>query len=185
VVAASVKAKALTPTVNLWFGAKLIAGETGVVLNDEMDDFSLEPGVANGFGLVGSSQNLPAGGKRPLSSMSPTIVHDGRGVVLVVGAAGGPTIISATLQVILQSLEGQKDVQAALSAPRLHDQWSPPTLSVEPELGYDVIEGLKSRGQTVREVGHIGVANAVARAREGEGWEAGAEPRSPSSPAGY
>jgi gamma-glutamyltranspeptidase/glutathione hydrolase len=185
VVDAEGNAVALTTTVNLWFGAKLIAGDTGIVLNDEMDDFSLDPAVANGFGLLGSAQNAPAGGKRPLSSMSPTIVRDTNGVVLVVGAAGGPTIISATLQVILQMLEGKKDVQAAIAAPRLHDQWSPAVLSVEPEFGFDVLENLKKRGQILREAGHIGKANAVSRAPDGRGWDAAAEPRSASTPAGY
>jgi gamma-glutamyltranspeptidase/glutathione hydrolase len=117
--------------------------------------------------------------------MSPTIVRDTNGVVLVVGAAGGPTIISATLQVILQMLEGKKDVQAAIAAPRLHDQWSPAVLSVEPEFGFDVLENLKKRGQILREAGHIGKANAVSRAPDGRGWDAAAEPRSASTPAGY
>ena len=93
---------ALTTTVNLTFGAHLVAGKTGIVLNDQMDDFSLTPGLPNAFGLIGNEQNAVAPGKRPLSSMTPTIAveADGR-VKVVVGAAGGPTIISSTAQVLM------------------------------------------------------------------------------------
>lgn len=183
VVDAAGNAVALTTTINLGFGAKRIAGKTGIVLNDEMDDFAIQPGVPNGFGLIGSAQNAVAPGKRPLSSMTPTIVLDGEAVRLVAGAAGGPTIITATLQVILNVIDWKMDVQSAISAARIHDQWVPEFLMVEPEVSRDVVAALAARGQKVKPMPHIGVANAIVR-RPG-GLDAAAEPRSPSRPAGY
>ena len=129
-------AVALTSTVNLGFGAHLVAGKTGIVLNDEMDDFSLQPGVPNAFGLIGNEQNAIAPRKRPLSSMTPTIAIDDAGQVrVVVGAAGGPTIITATAQVLLNVVDWKMDAQAAIEAPRIHDQWFPEVLSAEPAIG--------------------------------------------------
>ena len=90
-----------------------------------MDDFSIAPGTPNAFGLVGNAQNAVAPGKRPLSSMSPTVVLEGDAVKMVVGGAGGPTIISGTLQVLLNVLDGKLDAQAASAAPRIHHQWQP------------------------------------------------------------
>jgi gamma-glutamyltranspeptidase / glutathione hydrolase len=197
VIDAEGNAVALTTTVNLGFGAKVVAGRTGIVLNDEMDDFSLQPGVPNGFGLVGSTQNAVAPGKRPLSSMTPTIILDGDGdgdgdgggdgerVKLVTGAAGGPTIISATLQAVLNVVDWKLDAQAAISAARIHHQWTPEVLMLEPDIPRDVADNLAARGHKTHASpsGHIGVANMVVRA--GDTLEAAAEPRSPSSPAGY
>jgi gamma-glutamyltranspeptidase / glutathione hydrolase len=184
VVDADGNAVALTTTVNLGFGAKLVAGKTGVVLNDQMDDFAMQPGVPNGFGLIGSAQNAVAPGKRPLSSMTPTIVLDGDGVRLVLGAAGGPTIISATTQVLLNVVDWKLDAQEAIAAPRIHHQWFPEILMTEPELAPDVTDALTKRGHKVREIPHIGVSNLIVRRPDGS-LEAAAEPRSPSTPAGY
>jgi gamma-glutamyltranspeptidase/glutathione hydrolase len=184
VVDADGNAVALTTTVNLGFGAKLVAGKTGIVLNDQMDDFAMQPGVPNGFGLIGSAQNAVAPGKRPLSSMTPTIVLDGERVRLVAGAAGGPTIISATTQVLLNVVDWKLDAQAAIAAPRVHHQWFPEILMTEPELARDVSDALAKRGHKVREIPHIGVANLIVRNADGT-LEAAAEPRSPSTPAGY
>jgi gamma-glutamyltranspeptidase/glutathione hydrolase len=183
VVDAEGNAVALTTTVNLGFGARLVAGKTGVVLNDQMDDFAVQPGVPNGFGLIGSAQNAVAPGKRPLSSMTPTIVADDDGVRLVAGAAGGPTIITATAQVILNVIDFKLDAEAAIAAPRIHDQWFPEVLLVEPEIPRDVVQGLTARGQKVKEIPHVGVSNLIVRSKAG--LEAAAEPRSPSQPAGY
>ena len=177
-------AVALTTTVNLGFGAKLIAGKTGIVLNDQMDDFAIQPGVPNGFGLVGSTPNAVAPNKRPLSSMSPTIVLDGDDVRAVVGAAGGPTIISATAQVLLNVVDWKMDAEAAMAAPRIHHQWFPEVLMLEPEIPRDVADALVSRGHKVKEIPHIGVSNLIVRNKDG-GLEVAAEPRSPSTPAGY
>jgi gamma-glutamyltranspeptidase / glutathione hydrolase len=183
VIDAEGNAVALTTTVNLGFGAKVVAGKTGILLNDQMDDFSLEPGVPNAFGLVGSTQNAVAPGKRPLSSMTPTIVLDGDRVKMTAGAAGGPTIITATTQVLLNVLDFGLDAQAAVSAPRVHDQWMPEVLSIEPDIVVDVRQGLEKRGQKLRELPRIGVANAIVRTERG--LEAAAEPRSAGAPAGY
>jgi len=191
VVDADGNAVALTTTVNLGFGSHVVAGKTGIVLNDQMDDFSMQPGAPNGFGLIGSAQNAVAPGKRPLSSMTPIIVTgpktDGagsEGVRLVAGAAGGPTIITATTQVLLNVVDFKMDAEAAISAPRIHDQWFPEVLLVEPEIPRDVIDGLVARGQKVKEIPHVGVSNLIVRSASG-GLEAAAEPRSPSQPAGY
>src|SRR3569623_1363396 len=125
VVDAEGNAVALTTTVNLGFGAHLVAGDTGIVLNDQMDAFARQPGVPNGFGLIGSAQNAAAPRKRPLSSMTPLIALDDKGVKLVAGAAGGPTIITATLQAFLNVVDFAMDAPAAIAAPRIHDQWFP------------------------------------------------------------
>jgi gamma-glutamyltranspeptidase / glutathione hydrolase len=184
VIDAEGNAVALTTTVNLGFGAHLVAGKTGIVLNDQMDDFSLTPGLPNAFGLIGNEQNAVAPRKRPLSSMTPTIAVDGDGRVrVVVGAAGGPTIISATAQVLLNVVDWKLDAQAAVAAPRIHDQWFPDELRVEPEIVRDVVDNLTRRGHKVQEAAHIGTANVLVRTDRG--IEAGAEPRSPSAPAGY
>jgi gamma-glutamyltranspeptidase/glutathione hydrolase len=184
VIDADGNAVALTSTINLSFGAHLIAGKSGIVLNDQMDDFSLQPGVPNAFGLIGNEQNAIAPGKRPLSSMTPTIAvdHDGR-VRIAVGAAGGPTIITATAQVLLNVVDGKMDAQAAIAAPRLHHQWTPDALMVEPELPVATVRALEQRGQKVKPVPHIGTVNLLVRTDTG--IEAASEPRSPSAPAGY
>jgi gamma-glutamyltranspeptidase / glutathione hydrolase len=183
VIDADGNAVALTTTVNLGFGAKLLAGKTGILLNDQMDDFALAPGTPNAFGLIGNEQNAVAPGKRPLSSMTPTIALDGDRVRVVLGAAGGPTIITATAQVFLNVVDWKLDAQAAVAAPRIHDQWFPEIVGVEPEIPADVIEGLVRRGHHPKEFAHIGTVNVLVRTDAG--IQAGAEPRSPSAPAGY
>jgi gamma-glutamyltranspeptidase / glutathione hydrolase len=184
IIDADGNAVALTTTVNLGFGAHLVAGKTGIVLNDQMDDFSLTPGVPNAFGLIGNEQNAVAPHKRPLSSMTPTIAVDSAGQVkVVVGAAGGPTIISATAEVLLNVVDWKMDAQAAVAAPRIHDQWFPDLLMLEGEFPRDVTEGLQRRGHKIKEMPHVGVVNVLVRTDKG--IEAGAEPRSPSAPAGY
>ena len=184
VIDADGNAVALTSTVNLGFGAHLVAGKTGIVLNDQMDDFSLTPGVPNAFGLIGNEQNAVAPKKRPLSSMTPTIAVDANGQVkVVVGAAGGPTIISATAEVLLNVVDWKLDAQAAVAATRIHDQWFPDLLMTEGDLPRDVTAGLEQRGHKLKEMPHIGTVNVLVRTDKG--IEAGAEPRSPSTPAGY
>ncbi len=184
VIDAHGNAVALTTTVNLGFGAHLVAGKTGIVLNDEMDDFSLQPGVPNAFGLIGNEQNAIAPNKRPLSSMTPTIALDGDGRVrVVVGAAGGPTIITATAQVFMNVVDWKLPAQEAIAAPRIHHQWFPEMLGVEPEIAADAIAGLGKSGHKVKTFPHIGTVNLLVRTDAG--IEAAAEPRSPSQPAGY
>jgi gamma-glutamyltranspeptidase/glutathione hydrolase len=169
-------AVALTTTINLEFGAQLVAGRTGVLLNDEMDDFSLAPGVPDAFGLVAGSANQLAPGKRPLSSMSPTIVVGDHGVEMVLGAAGGPMIISSTIQVLLDALLFGMDAQAAVAAPRVHHQWSPDVLRYEPGLPAAVVEALRAKGHQVEARDKIGKVNAVIRGKAG--LAGAAEPRS-------
>jgi gamma-glutamyltranspeptidase/glutathione hydrolase len=125
-------AVSLTYTLNDWFGAKVTAAGTGVVLNNEMDDFTVKPGVANSYGLVQFAANAIAPGKRPLSSMTPTIVtRDGK-PVLVVGTPGGSMIITSVLHVILNVIDYGMNIQEAVDAPRFHQQWLPPSTRVEP-----------------------------------------------------
>jgi gamma-glutamyltranspeptidase/glutathione hydrolase len=123
-------AVALTQTINVPFGAGLVVPGTGVLLNDEMDDFYVEG--PNAFGLVGNDRNAPAAGKRPLSSMSPTFVFDDRKLVAVLGSPGGSSIPSAVAWVIREMVEGQRNGEEAVRSPRVHDQWTPNVLQVEP-----------------------------------------------------
>lgn len=183
VIDADGNAVALTTTVNLGYGSRVIAGPSGVILNDQMDDFAIEPETPNAFMLIGNEKNAVAPGKRPLSSMAPTLVLDGDKVKLAVGGAGGPRIISATLQILLNVVDGQMDVQAASSAPRISHHWYPDTLLLEPEIPRDVIDGLEKRGHKTAVRGHIATANAVARTDKG--LEAATEFRSGGAPAGY
>ena len=184
VIDADGNAVALTTTINLGFGARLVAGKTGIVLNDEMDDFSLEPGVPNAFGLIGNEQNAVAPRKRPLSSMTPTIALDDAGRArVVVGAAGGPTIITSVAQVLMNVVDWKLSAQDAIAAPRIHHQWFPELLGAEPAIGADATAGLGTHGQKVKTFPHIGTVNLLVRTDAG--IEAAAEPRSPSKPAGY
>ncbi len=176
-------AVALTTTVNLEFGAGIVAGETGVVLNDELDDFTAWPGRPDVFTLSGGEANQPAGGKRPLSSMSPTIVLDKRGVELVAGAAGGPRIVSATLQILLDVLLFGRSAEQAVAAPRIHHQWEPDVLYHEPALPAAVVRALEKKGQRPEPRADVGKANVIVRTRAG--LEAASDTRSGGKPAGY
>lgn len=171
---------ACTASLNTSFGSKVVVPGTGILLNNHMDDFSAQPGVPNFFGLVGAEANAIEARKRPLSSMSPTLVlRDGR-PILSVGAAGGPTIISQTLLAILRTIDFRKPPREALAAPRLHHQWKPDKLHVERAWGPDVIDGLKRRGHTVAAEASIGSAQAVGRDARGQ-WSAAADPRGEGS----
>ena len=116
-----------------------VVGDTGILLNNEMDDFVVQPGVPNAFGLIGREANAVSPGKRPLSSMSPTIVLKQGHPLLVLGASGGPTIITGTLQVLLNVVFG-KDIQTAINAPRFHHQWQPDILFLEPGISPETIQ---------------------------------------------
>jgi len=171
---------ACTASLNTSFGSKVVVPGTGILLNNHMDDFSAQPGVPNFFGLVGAEANAIEARKRPLSSMSPTLVlREGR-PILSVGAAGGPTIISQTLLAILRTIDFRKPPREALAAPRLHHQWKPDELHVERAWGQEVIDGLKRRGHTVAVEASIGSAQAVGRDARGQ-WSAAADPRGEGS----
>lgn len=177
------RAAALTTTINTSFGSGVLVDELGVILNNEMDDFAAAPGVPNAFGLVGNAANAIAPGKRPLSSMTPTIVLDEAGAVrLAVGASGGSFIISATAQVILNVLVFGMDPSEAVAAPRFHHQWQPDKLMVEPGFPVDVTRALEARGHVVTEQDGYSAVQAVARL-EG-GVEAACDPRKDGAPAG-
>lgn len=144
---------ALTSTVNTTWGCKVMIPGTGVMLNNQMDDFSISPGVPNAFGLVGSANNAIAANKRPLSSMSPTIVLSKDGSpILSCGAAGGPKIINATLQNIVRCIDLNQPIDQAIASARIHHQWRPDVVFHEPNLG-----GLR---QPLRENSNASVGNA-------------------------
>jgi gamma-glutamyltranspeptidase/glutathione hydrolase len=124
-------AVSVTYTLNDWFGARVTAPGTGVLLNDEMDDFTSKVGVPNLYGLVQGQANSIAPGKTPLSSMSPTIVTQGGKPVMVVGTPGGSRIITAVLHTILNVIDYDMDIQEAVDAPRFHQQWLPETTNLE------------------------------------------------------
>jgi gamma-glutamyltranspeptidase/glutathione hydrolase len=167
---------ACTASLNTSFGSKVVVPGTGLLLNNHMDDFSAQPGVPNYFGLVGAEANAIEARKRPLSSMSPTLVlRDGQ-PILSVGAAGGPTIISQTLLAILRTIDFKKSPREALAAPRLHHQWKPDELHVERSWGEAVIAELRRRGHRVAVDASLGAAQAVGRDAQGH-WSAAADPR--------
>ena len=145
-------AVAATLTINLTFGSGLVAPGTGIVLNDEMDDFAAAPGQPNAFGLVGAEANSIAPGKRPLSSMTPTIVlQDGR-VRMVTGAPGGAKIITTTLQTIVNVVDFGMNALQAVAAPRIHHQWYPPLLYYEHfGLSPDTLAKLQGQGYVLEE----------------------------------
>ena len=155
-------AVANTYTLNFSYGVGLIAEGTGVLLNNELDDFTAAPGAANAFGLVGYEANLPGPGKRPLSSMSPTIVLKDGKPVLVTGSPGGSRIISTVLQVIVNVLDYDMDAAAAVSAPRLHHQWLPDEVRVERGFAEDVLAELRARGHRIVEPMGQTSANSIA-----------------------
>ena len=161
VVDSSGNAVSNTTTLNFSYGVGLVADGTGVLLNNELDDFTAAPGAANAFGLVGYEANLPGPGKRPLSSMTPTIVMKGGKPVLVTGTPGGSRIISTVLQVIVNTLDYHMDVEAAVAAPRVHHQWMPDKVFVEPGFSEDVLAELRARGHQVVQAMTCCSANSI------------------------
>ncbi len=180
-------AVAVTQTVNLLYGSGVTAPGTGIVLNDEMDDFSIAPNEPNAFGLVDTTgANAVEPGKRPLSSMTPTILLDGERVRMVTGSPGGPRIITTTLLSILNVVDFGMDVSEAVSAPRFHHQWVPDKLFVERAIAPDVVEALRARGHEV-EVSRRNWSSAQAIVIDLEtGWHrGGSDPRSDGLALGY
>lgn len=180
-------AVACTETINLVWGSRVLPVGLGFCLNNEIDDFTTRRDQPNAFGLMQSDSNLPAPGKRPLSSMSPTIVLDGSGrVVAVAGASGGPRIITGTLQVLLHTLLFDDDAWSAVARPRFHHQWLPDELRFEPEYLQahpELTEALLDRGHSIGAIPEVGVVQLIRRV-EG-GWQAASDPRKGGEPAGH
>ena len=151
-----------TYTLNFPYGVGLVAAGTGVLLNNELDDFTAALGASNAFGLVGFEANLPGPGKRPLSSMSPTIVLRGGKPVLVTGSPGGSRIISTVLQVIVNVLDYHMDVAAAVAAPRLHHQWLPDEVRIERGFADGTLAELRAMGHNLIEPMGQTSANSIA-----------------------
>jgi gamma-glutamyltranspeptidase / glutathione hydrolase len=167
---------AITATVNTNFGAKVIVPGTGVILNNQMDDFAAQPDAPNIFGLVGGEANSIRPGKRPLSSMSPTLVTRKGKPVMTLGAAGGPTIITQVVQVLVNHLELSIPLQHAVAAPRIHHQWRPDALFVEKTMPESISQSLTENGHSLRELGGYGSTQAIALDSEGR-FVSIAEPR--------
>ena len=185
VVDADRNAVSLTFTINTGFGAAIVTPGTGILLNNEMDDFAAAPGVANSFGLMGNEANSIAPQKTPLSSMTPTIITENNRFKMAVGAPGGSTIITQVLQVILNVLEYKMDVGAAVSNSRIHHQWLPDELRVEAwSLDALTLADLRRRGHKIKEIAPWGNGNAIA-VTEDDTLEAAADPRGEGLPRGY
>ncbi|HTL12582.1 MAG TPA: gamma-glutamyltransferase [Bdellovibrionota bacterium] len=166
-------AVAVTVTVNNYYGSGFVPPGTGIVMNDEMDDFAIQPGVPNMFGLVGAEANSVAAGKRPLSSMSPTVVRDAQGNArLVLGAAGGPTITTSVFQAIVNRLRFGMTLPDAVAAPRFHTQWKPPNLRYENGgLPPESVADLQSYGWEMKGVTELAQMHALERFPEtGRVW---------------
>ncbi|WP_319797720.1 gamma-glutamyltransferase [Nitrobacter sp.] len=173
-----------TYTLNFSYGVGLVAEGTGVLLNNELDDFTAAPGASNAFGLVGFEANLPGPGKRPLSSMTPTIVLKDGKPVLVTGSPGGSRIVSTVLQIIINVLDYGMNVADAVAAPRLHHQWLPDEVRAEHGFPENVIAELRARGHTV--VMPMGQTSANSIAVSPDGFHGAADPRTRGSEAaGY
>ena len=204
-------AVACTQTINLSFGAQIVPTGCGFCLNNEMDDFTTVRDQANAFGLVQSDRNLPEPGKWPLSSMSPTIVLAGpmgnpdasnhRRVVAVAGASGGPRIITGTMEVLMHVLVDGMNAADAVAAPRLHHQWLPNVVKLEPGLregggqagsmhqdeqagAARLRKALRERGHTLGKINEVGVVQLIVREKEG-GLHAACDPRKGGKPAGH
>jgi gamma-glutamyltranspeptidase/glutathione hydrolase len=161
VIDAAGNAVANTYTLNLSFGVGLVAEGTGILLNDELDDFAAKPGAPNAYGLVGGAANAPGPGKRPLSSMTPTIVLKAGKPYLVTGSPGGSRIITTALEVILNAIDFRMDVAAAVAAPRIHHQWLPDEVAAEQAVPADTVRGLQQLGHTAVRRPTWGSANSI------------------------
>ncbi|WP_426607721.1 gamma-glutamyltransferase [Pantoea anthophila] len=154
-------AVAVTYTLNTYFGSGIVAGKSGILMNNEMDDFSAKPGTPNVYGLVGGEANAVQPAKRPLSSMSPTIVAKGGKTWLVTGSPGGSRIITTVLQMVVNSIDFGMNVAEATNAPRFHHQWLPDQLRVEKGFSPDTLRLLEARGQHVKVLPAMGSTQSI------------------------
>jgi len=172
-------AVSLTYTINFSFGALQMAPGTGFLLNNEMDDFSAKPGVPNGFGLLGGATNAIEPGKRPLSSMTPTIVLKGGLPYLATGSPGGSKIITTVLQTVLNVIEYDMNIAVASSLPRVHHQWMPDELKCESGISVDTLKILKSLGHRTKPTTVLGSTQSVMKV--GDRFEGYSDPRRPDA----
>ena len=178
-------AVAITSTLNQNFGNKHIVAGAGFFLNNEMDDFSVKPGTPNYWGLVGDKANAIEPNKRPLSSMTPTILMDEGIPIMTIGFPGGSKIITTVLQCILNVLVHDMNIKEAVCAPRIHHQWLPEnTIFIEPDgINKDVIKNLQLRGHVIKTYGYMGVANGIIVSDDG--FYGGGDCRDETSALGY
>ncbi|MDQ5911348.1 MAG: gamma-glutamyltranspeptidase / glutathione hydrolase [Pseudomonadota bacterium] len=160
-------AVAVTYTLNFGYGSGIVAAGTGILLNNEMDDFAAKPGVPNAYGLIGGDANAVGPGKRPLSSMTPTLVFKDGQVVLATGSPGGSRIITTVLQTVLNVIDHRMNIAEATLAPRIHHQWQPDELRVEEGLSPDTVRLLEGLGHKVVVKDAMGNTQSIVRAPEG------------------
>jgi gamma-glutamyltranspeptidase/glutathione hydrolase len=160
-------AVANTTSLNFNYGLGLTAGESGILLNNTLDDFAAKPGAPNAFGLTGGAANAPGPNKRPLSSMTPTIVLKDGAAAFVTGAPGGSRIITSVLQVLVNAIDFKRPIAEAVAAPRVHHQWLPDEVVVERTLPAETVRALVARGHKVRVGPTSGSANSIAVTRAG------------------
>ncbi len=183
VMDAAGNAVACTETINTSFGSLFVEPKFGIVLNSEMDDFAAIPGEPNVFGLIQSEANEVEPGKKPLSSMTPTIVLEDGKAILALGGSGGPRIISSTLQVLLNVLQFDMPPAKAIARPRIHHQWLPNKLMIEDPLFAKMKAAMESRGHEVERRNRRAVVQAIRRTAQG--LQASSDQRKHGQPAGY
>ncbi len=176
---------ACTATVNTSFGSKVVIPGTGVVMNNEMDDFSIQPGITNYFGLIGADANSVQPGKRPLSCMSPTLVFKNGQPIISIGAAGGPKIISQVVLELIGLLDLGQTPAEVVAHPRIHHQWYPNELMIEESLPKNLQEALAARGHKLKVLPSAGVSQVVARAPGGKGFLGASDPRTEGKAEGW
>ena len=176
-------AVACTETINLTFGSFVVVPEYGVVLNNELDDFTANPGKPNAFGLIQSEANVIAPGKRPLSSMTPTLVVEDNKATYACGASGGPRIITATLQSLLNHTVFEMSAADAVAVSRFHHQWSPNELLLEPSLKKAAGDSLTALGHVVKSSSSLAATQAAAL--DSGKPSGGSDPRKHGQPAGH
>ena len=156
-----------TYTINFSYGTGIVAAGTGILLNNEMDDFSAKPGVPNAYGLLGGEANAVAAAKRPLSSMTPTIVLKSGEPYLITGSPGGSRIITTVLQIIMNVIDHGMNIAEASAAPRIHHQWLPDEIRVEKGLSPDTVALLQALGHKVVVKNAMGSTQSIIRLPEG------------------
>lgn len=172
-------AVAVTYTLNTNFGTGIVAEGTGILLNNEMDDFSSKPGAPNIYGLIGGEANAIEPLKRPLSSMSPTMVTKDGKVILVTGSPGGARIITTVLQIILNTIEHGMNIAEATHAPRMHHQWLPDYIRLENGVSSDTIQVLKKKGHEIKIQPATGSTQSIML--ENDSFYGASDPRTPNA----